>query len=379
MKLIILHMLESKSPPRVYNSSIKIAYLISDVLITMGIDDLLYFYKENTQDRRIKTKIKLLKIFMPSTEQELASLVECEQLVKKHNQIKSKSSAVVIAYKQLTQTIDAMFEECTNTLVERLSVLGINEMKYLLNTDDFYFYCPEKGNPASPGIKYTSKEEVLQMLLPDKEQGGPALFFINAAGEKGKEIYDINFLDAADPMAENLENFYGEESFLFPDLLNLTGAEAGTIKNELKEPTRIFRAKMDEWALLCYDNPNSILGLQFFKKELKPLLQSMQKIVLQNSLIANRVSVFNQQIETQLIIGEAPIEKIWDIHFNLNNISREEYDHLLKIKTEQHPKYEGRWPVIFYKILRSEANDETGSEIEEEEIVISVRKILLLD
>ncbi len=381
MKLIVIHNQDSKSPPLVYNSAIKTGYFISDVLISMGIDEVIYFYKEMMKGMKLKTKVHFLKSCMEPDGQGITSLTEFERIVKEYNLSKGKSSKVVIAYTKLKKHVEKMFEDFVNGTFDKLGVLGINEMKYLVNEDDFYFYSPDRENFVNPAIKCTTKEDVLQMLLPDQEKGEPALFFMNTESPGDKEMDDIDFLDADDLLADNLGAFYGERSFLFPNLLNLSSTQVRTIKDELKEPTAIFRTKIDEWALLCYNNPNSTKGLQFFRKELKPLLQSMQKTALESPIISSRARVFNNQMETQLVIGEAPIEKIWDIHFTLNNINREEYDHLLKVKAEEHPKYEGRWPVVFYKALHPGLKETEPAQQEEEsaETVISVRKTLSLD
>ncbi|MGB4776194.1 MAG: hypothetical protein WBP45_13545 [Daejeonella sp.] len=381
MKLIVIYPFESKSSPLVYNSCIKIGYILSDVLVSVGIDEYFYFYKEQMEDASIKLKIESLKMWAdPENEKEMEAFLEFERYTKEYNKLKNKSTKLIIAYTKMKKGIDTIFKGLVDNIYEQIRLLGIHEMKKLVNNRDFYFY---KDTPDVSDSKtfMATKEDILQLLLPDMETGGAPIFFMSVEGRKDDQLYDIDFLEASDPLAQNLENFYGEESFALPNILRLTNTEVQTVKDELKEATQLFRTKIDEWAWLCYNNPNSTKGLQFFKEELRPLMDSIKEIALQNSIIENKAIYFNHKMGSQLIIGEAPIEKIWDIQFSLNNISREEYDKLLAIKAEQPSKYDGRWPVIFFKYLHYQINetDSTAQAEEPAETILSVRKTLSLD
>jgi hypothetical protein len=158
---------------------------------------------------------------------------------------------------------------------------------------------------------------------------------------------------------------------------SLTSNELISTRKELEKTTLEFREKIDEWATICYANPNTNLGLDYFRKNLKPFLESTKNDVLKNPFLKNMSSMTNKNLETQIIIGEAPIEKIWELFLISKTIKQEVYDNLMKIKTEQYPKFEGRWPVVFLKPTddaKNYMNDE-----DENDGIKSVRKSISLD
>ena len=150
-----------------------------------------------------------------------------------------------------------------------------------------------------------------------------------------------------------------------------------SIRKDLEQTTLEFRAKIDEWATVCYANPNTNLGLEFFRKKLQPFLQATTNGVLENPLLKNASSLTHKNLESQIRIGEAPIQKIWELYLHSNTITQEVYDELMNIKTEQYPKFEGRWPVVFFK--PTDDAEKHLSDATQNDGVKSVRKSISLD
>ncbi len=117
--------------------------------------------------------------------------------------------------------------------------------------------------------------------------------------------------------------------------------------------------------------------MEYFIKEVQPYLQSTKNDILKNPLLHNTSILTNKKSESQIIIGEAPIEKIWELYLISNTITQEIYDDLMKIKTAEFPKFEGRWPVVFFK--PTEEAIKYMKDERQNDGVESVRKSISLD
>ena len=60
-----------------------------------------------------------------------------------------------------------------------------------------------------------------------------------------------------------------------------------------------------------------------------------------------------------------------------NTISQETYTALMKVKTDDYPKFEGRWPIVFYKLIDNTQNYLTDEPQNND--IQSVRKSISID
>jgi hypothetical protein len=375
MKFIVFQNINAVVSNEGYCNSIKICYFLNVNVASLGIDEMVYFGFESSKKFPFHQKMKHLKNML-ETDEDRVSINTAIENVKESSKLKNRSSQQIIATTKLKKNLEVIFD----TRIEQFNLMlddkfDIERLKPLINENTFYFYSTLETDSKNSYVVSVSIPEILRLQLPDPEKGNP-LFFLNIEYLGGEKILDFNIFSANDPAAENKDNFYGVDSFTFPILEMLSSYELIAVRNQLEEPTREFREKMEEWASICYENPNTNLGLAFFKKHLQQLLSSYENKAYESPIINNALGLTNKKSITQIIIGEAPIQKIWEIYKISNTITDEVYDDLLKVKATQFPKFEGRWPVV---ILKSLFTDQDEDDSEENQTVKSIRKSISLD
>ncbi len=375
MKFIIFQNVNAIVADQGYPIAVKISYSLNVNIVSIGVDKMVYFGFPKSKYLPFQDKLRHLKN-MSETEENMKSILWAEENIKESSKLKNKSSQQIIAINKLKKNLEILFD----TRIDQFNLIfnnrfDIETLSPLIDDDIFYFYPSLETDIADPKINCITIPEILQLKLPDPEKGSP-LFFLNVEYPNGENILDLNIIKPNNPKAKNQKNFYGEDGFTFPILTLLSSYELVGIRKQLEEPTREFREIMEEWASICYANPNTNLGLDFFKKHLQKFLLSCQNKAYESPILNNALGITNKQSMSQIIIGEAPIEKIWEIYKISKSITEDEYNDLLKVKTEQFPKFEGRWPVVILKSLHNNLDEDT---IFEDETVKSIRKTISLD
>ncbi|WP_432671432.1 hypothetical protein [Flavobacterium sp. SM2513] len=376
MEWIIFQQLTSTISASNYYNSIKIAYLLNLKIASIGIDDSIYYLSNLKDNLNIDTKLEYLINENDISDDYQQYLIEVKQSYFALTKIKYKSSKENILLNTTKKWVENAFIVYQNYHVDIIGkAFDIARLKELLAVDIFYFYFNNDGTSSSCTINNEVQLEVLMMTLNEEEEEYFILFLSNNKID-GVDV-EVEFLNPMDKKAEDKNNFYGEVSYTFPLLDSLSSTELISTRKNLEKTTLAFREKINEWASICLANPNTNLGLEHFKKELQPFLKSTQNEILENPLLQNVSSLTNKKLESQIIIGEAPIEKIWQHYLDSKNISQDVYDDLMKIKTEQFPRFEGRWPIVFYKLTEDALKD--INEETENDGVQSVRKSISLD
>lgn len=376
MKWIIFQNVTSIVPAQNYYNSVKIAYLLNLKFASVGIDETAYFLIEFAEQMNLIDKVDRLIMHNTDFPKQIETLTEIKQFLIKYPKLKGKSSKQIVAYNKLKKNLELDFTDLLDSNYTKIQNLyQLPFLKELIDDVNFYFYYSKDFNLKVKSTHSDLLQEILQLNLPDSENGHP-LFFLSNYYLDGDEM-EIDFLNSYDKKAEDKNNFYGEVSYTFPLMDSLSSNELILTRKNLEKTTVEFRAKINEWASICYANPNTNLGLDYFKKELQPFLKSTQNEILENPLLQNTSSLTNKKLESQIIIGEAPIEKIWELYLDSKTIDQDVFDNLMKIKTEQFPKFEGRWPIVFYK-LTDDALKDINDEIENDGVQ-SVRKSISLD
>jgi hypothetical protein len=376
MKWLIHQNIASETEASAYVNSVKIAYLLNLKLVSIGIDESTYFLREGVEKLPLENKIDYLLASNASNRKEYEIIAESKQNLKDFAKSKNKSSKQIVAINLIKKTLNRTFNEAIKANFQiAADVFHLDVFKPLIDDELFYFYRNKDSSLVDANNNFDFLNDILQLDLPDPENGNP-MFFLSNLNSNGV-LMDIDFLNSTDKNAEDKNNFYGESSYVFPLMSSLTSNQLISTRKELEKTTIEFRQKMEEWATICYANPNTNLGLEYFRNNLQPYLKSSKNDVLENTLMQNLSSLTQKKLETQIIIGEAPIEKIWELYLISKTIKQEVYDNLIKIKTEQFPRFEGRWPIAFLKPT-AEAQNYLNDEAQNDGVK-SVRKSISLD
>lgn len=381
MQLIVYHDAPATVSARGYNASVKIAYLLAEVTYLVGIEYPMFKMQEMFKMFTLKQKIDFLKHNGPQGEH-YVNYFEIEMEIKNYNKTKNKSSIAIVAFKKLIKSVETIFEVVSEEHAENMDkTFGVKTISQLIDFKKIGFFATPDSFPEPE--KLVTYENILSMNFPafyteegeDEEIDNP-LFIINMEQLDGYEKIDIDLIPCDTVAAENVENVYGEKGFVFPRMGNLTANEMKTIDSQMTESLVEIRGKIEEWAKICYEKPNSIDGLLYFRATLNPMLKKSEQQMFDNPILKNTSdSIFNSS-ESQLIFAQMPIYQIWNLYKKTLNITPELFNHLLDLKQKESPKYEGRWPVL---LLVPIAPHESKNIIAEEEIVKSVRKTIKLD
>ena len=376
MEWIVFQSANSELAPLNYYNSIKIAYLLNSNVISVGLDETSYFFCELGEKMSINFKAEHLMAENSSNPRDYEIFATSREALKKFDKIKHKSSKLIIANAKMKKTIENAFTSNQKRKYDIYSqIFHLSILKNILDNQIFHFYTIKDFNLTDVTNNSEFFFQLLQLNFADTKKVKP-IFFLSNLKKDGSTI-EVNFLNAMDKKAEDKNNFYGEVSYTFPLLDSLSSRELFSLRKELEKPTSNFREKIEEWSSICYTNPNTNLGLDYFRKEMQPFLQSTTNEMLENPFLKNVSSLTNKHLETQIIIGEAPIEKIWELFLDTNCITPEVFENLIKLVGTQFPKFEGRWPVVFFK--STEEAKKYMIEERQNDGVQSVRKSISLD
>ena len=370
MKWVVLHILGNNLLPFGYNNSIKIAYALNITVVTIGIGERLYNLEENSKNFTFEAKMRLLLDFC--SEEDHLRYREGIQKMKIYNKIKNKPSQLIVAYNQLKTTLLKIYDEGSDLFFHSLQISHeIGTLKKIIHPDHFYYY---------PDSVITDKVETgfFKLEFPDPEKGIP-LFFLTIQDLDNKELLPYKLFNSSDKAAEELGNAYADASCCFPFLPFSSEKDLRSIRADLEQPSKEFREKIEAWAKVCHQHPNSNEGLLYFRKHLKKWLSTTQKLPLKSNYL-KLVNKVNKNLQSQIFIGEMPIQQIWELFYTSDTIEKKFYDSLLQIKSEQSPKYDGRWPVVIYKCIDTDFKfNNPFQDHREEEVQLSVRKTISLD
>lgn len=377
MKWIVFQNLDTKLDIICYPNSMIIAYILNFNVISCGMDDLVYNFCEFGKKMKIESKVThIIQDSLTSDVENHEVYSEIQDAIKYYNSTKNKSSKQIVAFNVMKKRIEVIHESVIAKTYEKLDAMyNITTLKALVDDKTLKIFDNNNFNTEREYLKSEMITDILQLKFPDLDTDH-SLFFISNF-HKEKTLMDIDFLNPQDIDAKDKTKFYGETSYTFPTFDGLSSNELISIRKSLDATTSEFRKKIETWASICYTDPNTNLGLDYFIKEVQPYLQSTKKDILESSLLQNTSLLTNKNLESQIIIGEAPIEKIWELYLVTNAITQEIYDDLMKIKTAEFPKFEGRWPVVFF--TPTEAAKKFMTEERQNDGVQSVRKSISLD
>lgn len=374
MIIIVYHAVGSHTSPRSYNATMKIGYLLADEIFSVGIDNQLYYLPEIMKQLSFNQKIDFMKkSALPNEDVETPNYHLFEQTVKNYNKTKNKSSKMIVAHKQIMKVFDDIFEneiERQSDLFE--SVFGLKRLKELID-DKFGFL--RINNEDGISDEGSTLEEILSLQF-ESEVKNKVLLFLNLDMGSPYEDIDFEFVDCNSVAAENSDTVYGAYSFKFPWMNSLSSNDVKTVANQMAESLIPFKEKINAWIEICYQNPNSIAGLEYFRTHINPIIHQTEEQALNNPIIKNASQNGCEPIESQLIFAQMPIYQIWNLWKQTNNITSQQLNWLLDLKQKENPLYEGRWPVMIYKRIGKKAIIEEPAT---DQIVKSVRKTIKLE
>lgn len=111
MKWIIFQKLHSNIAPLNYSASIKIAYLLNQKIVSVGLDSDFYFFCEKAEKLPFNKKLEHLLELNKNKPDTLSILLESKENIKKYNKIKSKSSKHVVLINRMRASLEAAFRE----------------------------------------------------------------------------------------------------------------------------------------------------------------------------------------------------------------------------------------------------------------------------
>jgi len=372
MKFILFQNIDSANKFG-YNFSLRAAYLLGENIACSGsLSECMYYLMERLKLFPLDEKLKAIRQDA-QTEEEILQCATTDKILKDFKKAKNKSAELRADYKKFLEGIDKYHSIIIEHKFENVNIVfGIKTMRELLHKEHFYFYADSVSDTHYKSTLIVPRIELLQLLLPDPEKGHP-LFLMNRNDSNENLELDINIKNPLAGEAENLNSFYGQHSFNFPLTTMLNENELKTVREELDAPTLHIRKLLNEWLKICYENPNSTLGLEFFRENLLEVLDTAKNIPLENQTLKNYADITPMNFNSQIIFGEAPIERIWEIYRKSNTITEEIFQELLQIKQEQSPKFDGRWPIALFQPVPEE------NVFEEPDEIVSVRKSIALD
>ena len=380
MRWLVLNIGGDYSIKYSYYNAITIGYLLNFNVVSVGMNYKLYSLEEDSKNFTFESKMRLLSDILEPGEI-TDNIIEAIKCTKDYQKTKNKTSKQIVAYQNLKSSLLTIYNNNTESVFNKMNVIhGLESFRQLLNKDNFYFNSNWGGDDNSHDGNI-ALSNVLQLILPQSENETP-IFIITDYIDSDQEVSDLFYYPSEAEEAEDITRTYLEEFCSFPKAYKMSVTELKNARNQLEEPTKKIIQYIDQWATICYQNPNTNAGLDFFRKEMKPILSAAKDLASESTIIKNHFK--KEDLNTiQLFIGEADIDQIWTTYFCSNIINEETYSDLMTLRREQKPKYDGRYPIIYIKNQNAEVNTKNKTDLEflnkKEDTVVSVRKTISID
>ncbi|WP_264519898.1 hypothetical protein [Flavobacterium sp. N1994] len=374
MRFIIHRNLNTKSSGDSYNLGKIMLYALGEKIHLSGISEYNYFMLE-AHDKEDNVLFMLSYLINSVDEEAKQQYRDAMKSIKGYQQIKNKDSKVIIQYNLLKKAIHNHFEVAINEYYQYLNKsFDLEHFKDLIEYEQVNFYHLKDLDSIYNNPKVTPLTAVLSLQLPEEEGEFPILFLTNEDIDSQPNL-KLKTFSPKSKAAETLINSYVTDVFQFPSVVRVPATMMKSLASEFSKKTKDIKEKLNQWAKLCFDNPNTNEGLTFFRAQVLPLIEEYKKTALDTQVGKELIKVNLPGNFGFLQFGEMPVEKIWELMLANDNCTEEEYQELLKLKETQAPKYDGRWPVVFFR-------EEGIKEIKREEELAkmpSTRKTLDID
>ncbi|MGL2962505.1 hypothetical protein ACSVH2_01645 [Flavobacterium sp. RSB2_4_14] len=373
MRFIFHRVLNSKSSPVTYNLGKIMLYYLGEKIHLSGLSESYFFYDNYFQSDDVIFKLKVL---IKTTNGEIQEqYIEALKDIKAYPKIKNKNSALIVNYNKLKNEISNHFE---NHIKEHYLLLAklfdLHFYKELIDHDRVNFYHLEESHSIFSNPKITALNDILSLQLPEEDGECPILFLTNN-DTKGEINYEFECVSYDNENADVLTASYLTDVFQFPAVLGIPKIIMEAITHDFSSKTVPIKEQLHQWAKTCYESPNSTVGITYFREHIAPIIEDYKKICLETKMGKQLLETSIPDNYGFIQFGEMPITKIWELMLANENCTEEEYQELLKLKETQAPKYDGRWPVAFFK----EIGMDNRRKEEEDTKTPTTRKTLDID
>lgn len=309
MKSIIHNQLNSAIRPYEEDMAFKAAYLFSPTIVGTGETSSVGFLKHGySDDASLKRQLSLLEMNWcpgPEWEEFRASIPELRKSLKKWNDIKHPTKAMIVSRKKL---LDGIKE---NYLKLRDHMLANMPGAYLLLEDlikgQIYAYVEtDFANPELNNDKYCSLSEVMKCTT-DKDALEDGAFFL---------LTDNFFLSEAAATIKQYPQLEGVEDisngmislFRFPDLNQYKKEELQSLRESLAAQSQPFAEAVKGFTSAFANNANDRAGQ---KQRIKHVCNCASQVeqVLQSHVLVRQTA--NKEREVELMIGVIPAYVVW--------------------------------------------------------------------
>ena len=348
MRFIIHRNLNTKSSGDSYNLGKLMLYTLGEKIHLSGISEHNYFMIEsfNTTDDIV---FQLNILIDWAAEEKKQEYEEAMIRIKGYPKIKNKDSKLIISYNLLKKAIQNHFEFAINERYHFLNKsFDLENFKDLIDYEQVNFYHLKDFNSKDGNPKIIPLTAVLSLQLPEEEGECPILFLTNEDNDNQPNLA-LKTFSPKSKASETLSNTYLTDVFQFPSVVRVPASMMKSMASEFSKKTKDIKEKLHQWATLCYAHPNTNEGLTFFRAQVVPLIEKYKKTALETQVGKELLKINLQDNFGFLQFGEMPVEKIWELMLANDNCTEEEYQELMKLKETKSPKYDGRWPVVFFR------------------------------
>ena len=374
MRFIIHRNLNTKSSGDSYNLGKIMLYALGEKIHLSGISEYNYFMLE-AHDAEDDVLFMLSYLIDSVDEEAKQQYQDAMKSIKGFPRIKNKDSKLIIHYNLLKKAIHNHFEVAINERYQFLNKsFDLENFKDLIEYEQVNFYHLKDFHSIHENPKVTPLTEVLSLQLPAEDGECPILFLTNEDIDSQPNL-KLKPFSPKSKAAETESNTYLTDVFQFPSVVRVPASMMKSMAAEFLKKTKDIKEKLHQWATLCYAHPNTNEGLTFFRAQVVPIIEEYKKTALETQVGKELLKVNLPGNFGFLQFGEMPVEKIWKLMLANDNCTKEEYQELMKLKETQAPKYDGRWPVVFFR-------EEGIKEIKKEEELAkkpTTRKTLDID
>ena len=325
MKAIIHNLQDSSIKPYEEDMAFKAAYLFATMLVASGDSSSIAFYKHiYPEDAPLRRQLMLLEINSfpdPAWRELVTSIPEWRKQLKKWNDIKHPTKAVLVARKKLLDAIKSNYLLVRNHALDHFPKRAFLLLGDLLTEENYAHIDSDYNNRELQDDNYSSLSSVMKVTIDKESLEGDFLFLLT-------DNFFLSEAATAIKMQENLEgieemNPHLVSLFSFPDLNQYKKEELQSLRQGILAQLTPFSEAVNNWIAGFAQKEKSGTEQKQKTEQVYTQAKAVEQ-VLKAHVLVQQMAKKNREVE--LVLGAVTATTVWQYFRDVGAVPDETWE-----------------------------------------------------
>ena len=372
MMSIIFNFSRSYLHQKVEAITLKAGYLLSNKICSAGTTCYDICINKTSQGTSVFEKLNFLERVSQNNQKFCKEVRSMRRLMKKSFEAAHTTSDQQVRRREGENLINITYTSFLEIFQNSLKDYGLEEVKELLNDDNFCHYSMNINPEDSTGDKITASDLLQRLLFTgDDNEEEPELFLLGAEFLSDNYYNKPVLYKVEDSDALRNDTIYLHHCFTLYGINELTSDELKRVHYEIKQTGSAFHQIVNQWIDMCYFDDDIPERLAYFRDCVLPAAVGLQKKIDMNETLNNHICLQEMALQTEVWLGEIPVAQLWNYYRDSRVIKDSTWRKLQRLEQDNAFRHK-RWPVMMLHIPEEQLEplttyEETNDEFDEEQ------------